>query len=194
MGTVRTLKLSVVPTFWVQSVEACKVLIRKMMEDAGGGGNWQPPYLPMGKQALVIIAPDGRTTFETPHFAVHAGSLELFDELKLYISTRAKSDGHVDLTPVMMGSDNWDSLHLKDVPAHFDTVLDLEWFAARVHLLWMDWANALLDEENISPERMRRWMSYMVPYADLPEEAKEMDRHAARLLMDLPNSTEAKEA
>lgn len=42
------------------------------------------------------------------------------------------------------------------------------------HEQWLHWANAVKGE--VTPERAKRWGSYMVPYSELSEKAKDMDR------------------
>ena len=46
------------------------------------------------------------------------------------------------------------------------------------HAQWMAWSKAVAHE--VSPERRARWERYWVPYKDLPEEVKELDRAWAR--------------
>lgn len=54
-----------------------------------------------------------------------------------------------------------------------------ERLAAIEHKQWMDWAETLMEEENLSDERVERWEQYMVPYDELDEETKEYDREYA---------------
>lgn len=42
------------------------------------------------------------------------------------------------------------------------------------HEQWVQWANAVKGE--VSLERAKRWEGYMVPYSELSEKAKDMDR------------------
>jgi len=44
------------------------------------------------------------------------------------------------------------------------------------HKQWMHWAKNILDTENISKERKRRWKKYFCDYKDLPEDIKDQDR------------------
>lgn len=46
------------------------------------------------------------------------------------------------------------------------------------HAQWMAWSQQVAPE--VSPERRARWRKYWVPYKDLPEEIKELDRVWAR--------------
>lgn len=63
----------------------------------------------------------------------------------------------------------------------------VEDFAAIEHDQWMTWARSVIsaDDVSIGPERLARWRSYMVPYADLSESVKEHDRVWARAVLDL---------
>ena len=56
----------------------------------------------------------------------------------------------------------------------------IERLAELEHNQWMAWAKRLMETETLSPERIERWKSCMVPYADLTEEMKEFDREWAR--------------
>ena len=56
----------------------------------------------------------------------------------------------------------------------------IERLAALEHEQWMQWAETIMAKESISEERRKRWAGYMVPYADLSEEAKQQDRKWAR--------------
>ena len=46
------------------------------------------------------------------------------------------------------------------------------------HAQWVTWSKEVAHE--VSPERRARWARYWVPYKDLPEEVKELDRVWAR--------------
>jgi hypothetical protein len=49
------------------------------------------------------------------------------------------------------------------------------------HEQWSAWARALLAEEpGLSAERAQRWRRDLVPYRELPEARKELDRAWAR--------------
>jgi hypothetical protein len=54
----------------------------------------------------------------------------------------------------------------------------LERVAALEHEQWMAWSKAVASE--VSPERRARWEKYWVPYDQLPEDIKEIDREWAR--------------
>ncbi|MFW6247355.1 MAG: RyR domain-containing protein [bacterium] len=59
----------------------------------------------------------------------------------------------------------------------------LEILSELEHIQWMDWANNLMKNENISEDRKRRWNKYCVPYNELSEEVKEYDRVYARKIL-----------
>lgn len=57
----------------------------------------------------------------------------------------------------------------------------VELLAELEHDQWMEWAKTLMEKEpGLTPERVARWKTYMVPYAELTEEVKEFDRIWAR--------------
>ncbi len=58
----------------------------------------------------------------------------------------------------------------------------LEQVAAIEHEHWMAWSKSLASE--VSPERRARWEKYWVPYRDLPEAMKELDREWARKVLN----------
>lgn len=57
----------------------------------------------------------------------------------------------------------------------------LERIAELEHQQWMEWSQEVADE--VSHERRERWARYWVPYADLPEDIKELDRAWARRVL-----------
>lgn len=44
------------------------------------------------------------------------------------------------------------------------------------HEQWVDWSKTIAHNENISSERLKRWMKSWVPYLELSEEQKDQDR------------------
>ncbi len=54
----------------------------------------------------------------------------------------------------------------------------LERLAELEHEQWLAWSRAVAPE--VSAERRRRWQACWVPYAELPEDVKELDREWAR--------------
>ena len=66
----------------------------------------------------------------------------------------------------------------------------VEKVSSEVHAMWMSWAKNLIEEEkNLSKERVRRWNEEcFLPYEDLSEEMKELDRKfAKRILKKIEN-------
>ena len=57
----------------------------------------------------------------------------------------------------------------------------LENLAEIEHEQWLQWANAVKGE--ITPERAKRWEGDMVPYSELSEKAKDMDRKWAKKVL-----------
>lgn len=54
--------------------------------------------------------------------------------------------------------------------------------------LWMPWSKGLLQDENISQERKDRWEKQcFMPYEELSEEMKELDRINARKILNALN-------
>ena len=70
----------------------------------------------------------------------------------------------------------------KSVPEP-DHDAQVEALADLIHEQWMEWAQNLMDKEDLSPDRVERWKGYMVPYSELTEEVKEEDRKWARKYM-----------
>lgn len=57
----------------------------------------------------------------------------------------------------------------------------IERLAELEHRQWCAWARRLLAEEpGLSPERRQRWQADLVPYAELADGRKELDRIWAR--------------
>ena len=57
----------------------------------------------------------------------------------------------------------------------------LERLAELEHEQWVAWSRAVAAE--VSAERRRRWQACWVPYGELPEEVKELDREWARKVL-----------
>jgi hypothetical protein len=57
----------------------------------------------------------------------------------------------------------------------------LEQLAELEHEQWVAWSRAVAAE--VSEGRRRRWQECWVPYAELPEEVKEVDREWARKVL-----------
>lgn len=61
----------------------------------------------------------------------------------------------------------------------------LEKLSALEHDQWVSWAQHILETENISPGTRKRWEAYFVPYDELPESIKKLDRPFAQKALDL---------
>lgn len=61
----------------------------------------------------------------------------------------------------------------------------IEDLAALEHEQWMTWAKSIMETEEISQTRRKRWEKFMIPYSDLPEEVKEHDRTWAVKVFEL---------
>ncbi len=59
-------------------------------------------------------------------------------------------------------------------------IVILEQLAALEHDQWVAWSQQIAKTEKISPERLARWESLWIPYAQLTEEQKDSDRDWAR--------------
>ena len=57
----------------------------------------------------------------------------------------------------------------------------LERLAELEHEQWVAWSRAVAAE--VSADRRRRWQACWVPYAELPEAVKELDRAWARKVL-----------
>lgn len=68
----------------------------------------------------------------------------------------------------------------------------LEQLAKIEHDQWMAWATSLMENENLSQDRMDRWSKLMIPYEELSEEMKDFDReYAMKVLKVIEGLTEA---
>lgn len=60
----------------------------------------------------------------------------------------------------------------------------LEALAELEHEQWTKWSMNIADsEEHLEPGRIKRWQSLWVPYRDLPESEKELDREWAEQVL-----------
>jgi hypothetical protein len=59
----------------------------------------------------------------------------------------------------------------------------LEQLAELEHEQWVAWSQAVAPD--VPEDRRRRWQACWVPYRDLPEDVKELDRIWARKVLDL---------
>lgn len=61
----------------------------------------------------------------------------------------------------------------------------IEEISSIIHDLWMGWAKILLESEPwITKERKERWESCFVPYEQLSEEMKDLDRKFAKIILE----------
>jgi hypothetical protein len=58
----------------------------------------------------------------------------------------------------------------------------IERMAEVEHVQWMEWSKSVAPE--VSPERRERWKKYWVPYDQLPDDVKELDRAWARKALE----------
>lgn len=66
------------------------------------------------------------------------------------------------------------------VESSIEEVAELE------HHQWMVWTSSLMSSLEVSAERMERWQKYHVPYSELDEDSKDLDREwAAKVLAAL---------
>jgi len=72
----------------------------------------------------------------------------------------------------------------------------LEKVSALVHENWMAWAKDVMEKKDELPERFKKWEKEMIPYEELPDEAKEYDREWGRKFIGLlqPNNVEPDES
>lgn len=60
----------------------------------------------------------------------------------------------------------------------------IEILAELEHEQWVEWSKNISERENLSQDRVDRWMSLWIPYSELSEEMKEQDRVWARKSLD----------
>ncbi len=64
--------------------------------------------------------------------------------------------------------------------------MNLEIISSEIHSMWMSWAKKIVQEENISKERIERWeKECFLPYSELSESMKELDRKFARRIIKI---------
>lgn len=61
----------------------------------------------------------------------------------------------------------------------------IERLSEEIHNIWCKWATSIMQTETISQERADRWKSCMIPYQELSEDMKELDRVVARQLLNI---------
>jgi len=63
----------------------------------------------------------------------------------------------------------------------------LEELAELEHNQWMEWVGTMMKTQNITPDVLANWKSYLILYSDLPEDIKEFNRKFARKVMGVLN-------
>lgn len=61
----------------------------------------------------------------------------------------------------------------------------LEDLAELEHKQWEEWAKNLMEKEELSEERVKRWKTLFVPYENLSNEMKDADREWAMKVLKL---------
>jgi len=61
----------------------------------------------------------------------------------------------------------------------------IEKLASLIHDEWCDWSKEIAKTENISQKRLKRWIRLWIPYSELKEETKEVDRGWARKVVEI---------
>ena len=59
----------------------------------------------------------------------------------------------------------------------------LEDLAKREHQQWKKWAQHAIQQGSVPEHIKSRWSKYFVPYSDLSEDIKELDREYARQIL-----------
>jgi len=59
----------------------------------------------------------------------------------------------------------------------------LEKLAELEHEQWVEWSKTIAKQENISQERLARWIPYWKPYKNLHSDVQEHDRKWARKVL-----------
>lgn len=61
----------------------------------------------------------------------------------------------------------------------------IERLAELEHEQWIKWSKSIVENENISLDRLERWKKLWIPYKELSEEMKEHDRVWARKVLNI---------
>jgi hypothetical protein len=142
----------------------------------------------IGGSRKVAFYVDGDGNFK-PECAVvfNASGIELTDEMReSSVVEDREGDRVYDFDPVA-----WmlhDLEDIKEADGGIDSVgIDsiVEKLAALEHDQWMDWAKNILETEEITAERAERWKDLFIPYDELSEEMKELDREWARKVLKI---------
>jgi hypothetical protein len=60
-----------------------------------------------------------------------------------------------------------------------------ERLASIEHDQWMAWSRALAADEHLSDQRLARWRRHWVPYEEMSEQARDVDRRWADRVLDI---------
>ena len=63
--------------------------------------------------------------------------------------------------------------------AQLEALLGIERLASLIHDEWISWSKTLAEKKEVTPEKAKAWEKYWVPYSELSEEVKDMDREWA---------------
>lgn len=113
---------------------------------------------------------------------------KVFQNIAGAIGVTLTGHGAVDILPskvreaINAGKDN--SEIVLDAPTVTNSMI--EELAAVEHEQWSTWAKKIMaSEPDLSPDRRDRWTRCMVPFGNLPENAKEQDRRWARKVLPI---------
>ena len=65
-----------------------------------------------------------------------------------------------------------------------EALLDIERLASLIHDEWISWSKTLAEKKEVTPEKAKAWEKYWVPYGELSEGVKDMDREWAYKVAD----------
>lgn len=167
---IRTITLQNCPVFWVRSISDAKAQIQKLFDDPQWGNGKQ---LNLRRQALIVIARDGRTAMDTPRPGLHVGALEVFEDL--HLGTILWEGDHAS---VSCGYE--EPLLSKTSEDLIDHSVDLEVYAKLAH-------NMCKEHEVWVAARDGVAMFTNIPYGERPEEEKDHYRKMARIFLDIPD-------
>ncbi len=68
---------------------------------------------------------------------------------------------------------------------YLEALLDIERLASLIHDKWISWSRTLVLNGEVAQNKVRAWEKYWVPYEELSEEVKDMDREWAHKVASL---------
>jgi hypothetical protein len=98
------------------------------------------------------------------------------------VSEKAKEIGarvHKRVTQRMLEDRDSRVAALEAQVARLREALSVERLASLIHDEWVSWSKTLAEKDEVIPEKAKAWEQYWVPYDELSEEIKEMDREWA---------------